>query len=71
MIREKQPASEIVIDLTGPDGNAYSLLARAKSYAQQLDLNDTAIIKDMMSKDYEHLVQVFDNHFGHFVILER
>ena len=71
MIREKQPAKEIVVDLTGPDGNAYSLLARAKSYAQQLDLNDVAIIKDMMSKDYEHLVQVFDNHFGHFVILER
>ena len=71
MIREKQPASEIVIDLTGPDGNAYSLLARARRFAQQLDLNDTAIIKDMMSKDYEHLVQVFDNHFGHFVILER
>ena len=71
MIREKQHAEEIVIDLTGPDGNAYSLLARAKSYARQLDLNDTAIIKDMMSKDYEHLVQVFDNHFGHFVILER
>ena len=71
MIREKQPAEEIVIDLTGPEGNAYSLLARAKSYAQQLDFNDTAIIKDMMSKDYEHLVQVFDNHFGHFVILER
>lgn len=71
MIREKQPAEEIIIDLTGPDGNAYSLLARARSYAQQLDLNDVAIIKDMMSKDYEHLVQVFDNHFGHFVILER
>ena len=71
MIREKQPAEEIVVDLTGPDGNAYSLLARARSYAQQLDLNDVAIIKDMMSIDYEHLVQVFDNHFGHFVILER
>ena len=70
MIREKQQ-KEIVVDLTGPDGNAYSLLARARSYARQLDLNDTAIIKDMMSKDYEHLVQVFDNHFGHFVILER
>ena len=71
MIREKQPAEEIVIDLTGPAGNAFSLIAQAKRFAQQLDLNDTAIIKDMMSKDYEHLVQVFDNHFGHFVILER
>ena len=71
MIREKKPAEEIVIDLTGPAGNAFSLIAQAKRFAQQLDLNDTAIIKDMMSKDYEHLVQVFDNHFGHFVILER
>ena len=71
MIREKQPVEEIVIDLTGPAGNAFSLIAQAKRFAQQLDLNDVAIIKDMMSKDYEHLVQVFDNHFGHFVILER
>ena len=71
MIREKQPASEIVIDLTGPAGNAFSLIAQAKRFAQQLGLNDVAIIKDMTSKDYEHLVQVFDNHFGHFVILER
>ena len=71
MIREKQPAKEIVIDLTGPAGNAYSLLATARKYARQLGLDDTAIIKDMMSKDYEHLIQVFDNAFGEFVILER
>ena len=24
MIRDKQPQSEIVIDLTGPDGNAFA-----------------------------------------------
>jgi hypothetical protein len=26
---------------------------------------------DMMSSDYENLLQVFDKHFGDFVILER
>ena len=33
MIRDKQLQSEIVIDLTGPDGNAFALLAYAKRFA--------------------------------------
>ena len=70
-IRAKQPQDEIVIDITGPAGNAFSLMAQAKRFAIQLDLNENAIIKDMMSGDYEHLLKVFDNHFGHFVTLER
>ena len=70
-IRSKQPRDEIVIDITGPAGNAFSLMAQAKRFAIQLDLNENAIIKDMMSGDYEHLLKVFDNHFGHFVTLER
>ena len=70
-IRKKQPKDEIVIDITGPAGNAFSLMAQAKRFAIQLDLNENAIIKDMMSGDYEHLLKVFDNHFGHFVTLER
>ena len=70
-IRAKQPKDEIVIDITGPAGNAFSLMAQAKRFAIQLDLNENAIIKDMMSGDYEHLFKVFDNHFGHFVTLER
>jgi len=70
-IRTKQPKDEIVIDITGPAGNAFSLMAQAKRFAIQLDLNENAIIKDMMSGDYEHLLKVFDNHFGHFVTLER
>ena len=70
-IRKKQPKDEIVIDITGPAGNAFSLMAQAKRFAIQLDLNENAIIKDMTSGDYEHLLKVFDNHFGHFVTLER
>jgi len=29
----------IYIDLTGPDGNAYSLLARAQNLSEELDLD--------------------------------
>ena len=71
MIRDKQPQSEIVIDLTGPDGNAFALLAYAKRFAQQFDLDFNKIKDEMTSGDYENLIQVFDDNFGEFVILER
>jgi hypothetical protein len=74
MIREKQEKSgTIIIDITGPDGNAFALMAYAKRFATQLGWKDRggALINEMMSGDYEHLLQVFDNAFGEFVILER
>ncbi len=71
MIREKQPQKEIVIDLTGPDGNAFALRGYAKKFAKQLDLDSTKIIQEMMSGDYENLINTFDKYFGSFVILER
>ena len=72
MIRNKQPQSEIVIDLTGPQGNAFFLLGYAKKLAKQFDFEDVdGLLDDMQSSDYEHLIQVFDEHFGDFVILER
>ena len=70
-IRAKKATSEIVIDLTGPNGNAFALIATAKRLAEQCGLKSNSIINDMTSGDYEHLVKVFDNHFGHFVTLER
>lgn len=71
MIRQKQQPSEIIIDLTGPDGNAFVLMGIAARLAGQLGLNKDQIIGEMMASDYEHLVQVFDKYFGEFVILER
>jgi len=74
MIREKQPnRGPVIIDLTGPDGNAFALMAYAKRFATQLGWKDKgeALINDMMSGDYENLLQVFDNAFGDYVILER
>ena len=72
MIRSKeQNQGPIVIDLTGPDGNAFVLLGKAKRLARQLGLDGNAITNEMMSGDYENLIEVFDREFGDFVILER
>jgi len=71
MIRSKKPKSEIIIDLTGPDGNAFVLIGKAMRFASELGLDKESIKKEMMSGDYENLLRVFDKNFGHFVILER
>ena len=73
MIRKKQSHGHIVIDLTGPDGNAYALMGYAKRFAKELGWEDggSALINEMMEGDYEHLLKVFDSYFGSFVILER
>lgn len=71
MIREKKPTSEIVIDLGGPEGNAFVLISYAKRFANQLDLDGDKIITEMTSGDYDNLIEVFDGYFGSFVILER
>jgi hypothetical protein len=71
MIRAKQEPKEIVIDLTGPQGNAFYLLGTAKDFAHQLDLDWETIYSEMTLSDYENLLEVFDSYFGSFVILER
>jgi|TARA_B100000424_G_C22793982_1_gene426271 spore maturation protein SpmB len=75
MIRAKQEhTGPIVVDLTGPDGNAFALIGLATRLAKQLGIDSHTInvIKTkMMSGDYEHLLKVFDKYFGDFVILER
>ena len=74
MIRDKKPQSEIVIDLTGPDGNAFALLAYASKFGKQLgwDRDEIEIIlREMRSSDYENLVNTFDKYFGEFIILEK
>ena len=71
MIKKKTEQREIVIDLTGPDGNAFVLLGKAKGYARQLDLDEDKITEEMTQGDYEHLVETFDKYFGLFVTLLR
>lgn len=72
MIRKKKERNEpIIIDLTGPDGNAYVLMSYAIRFSKQLGIDNVPIIEEMMSSDYENLLQVFDRYFGQLVILER
>lgn len=59
------------IDLRGPDGNAYFLMAKASRYAKQLGKDPEPIIERMKSGDYDNLVKVFDEEFGDYVDLYR
>jgi hypothetical protein len=70
MIRDRVDSTP-VIDLTGPQGNAFYLLAQADRYARQLGLDSNTVINQMNASDYENLIRVFDRYFGDYVILER
>lgn len=72
MIKYKKiKTGPVEIDLTGPDGNAFTLIGIAGNLAKQLYLDKKKIQSEMMSGDYENLVKVFDSHFGEFVTLYR
>jgi len=70
-IIEKTDKGKITVDLTGPQGNAFWLLGYASKLCKQLEWDPDPILKDMKSSDYEHLINVFDKHFGSVVDLER
>lgn len=64
----------IEVDLSGPQGNAYYLLALASNLSRQLryDTHRTELILDEMRlSDYEGLLHTFDREFGLLVTLWR
>ena len=70
----KKESRRQVIDLTGPEGNAFYLLATAKRYCGYADLSDERteeILTELKSGDYEHLITTFDKYFGSAIDLER
>ena len=70
MIRRKKERKP-VINLDGPDGNAFALMAYAKRFAKDMGyVSDEAILNNMRSGDYTNLVKTFDKYFGEYVILE-
>lgn len=78
MIRSKakrpQGPTPIEIDLTGPQGNAYYLLALADNLSRQLgydELRRERIQMEMTLADYECLLSTFDREFGLLVTLWR
>ena len=70
-ILSKDTTKKQVIDLTGPQGNAFYLLGTASKLCKQLEIDDTIVLEDMKSGDYEHLITVFDTYFGDIIDLER
>ena len=68
----KKESRRQVIDLTGPEGNAYFLMGTAKKLCNQLEWDNwVEILDEMKSGDYEHLIKTFDHYFGDFIDLER
>jgi hypothetical protein len=70
-IISKDITKKPVIDLTGTQGNAFYLIGTAIKLCKQLQIDDTLIIHDMKSNDYEHMVETFDTHFGDLIDLEK
>ena len=68
MIR-KPSTKKLIVDLDGPDGNAYSIMALARSLGNKLKMDTEVILYEMREGDYENLIRVFNEYFP-FVILE-
>ena len=70
MIR-KPTVEKNIINLDGPDGNAFALMAYAKRFAKDMGYaSDEVSLNNMKSGDYTNLVKTFDKYFGEYVILE-
>ena len=67
----EEKTTKLEIDLTGTDGNAFVLLGFASRLSKQLGLDSKKVQQEMMSGDYEHLIQTFDKYFGEYVTLYR
>ena len=74
MIKKKVNSGKIEIDLTGPDGNAFYILAMAKRLCKEFGMTKTYeknLLDEMMSGDYENLLKAFDKSFGLVVTMYR
>ena len=73
-ILKKDTYKKQVIDLTGPDGNAFVLLGTVSKLCKQIGISSERtdeILDEMRSSDYENLIKVFDKYFGKLIDLER
>ena len=66
----KPKLDKMYIDIDGPNGNAFYLMAVARDFSKTLDLDEDEILEDMKMGDYMNLLKVFDDNFGEFVVLQ-
>ena len=53
-----------IYDLAGPEGNVFAMMGTARTWGTQMGLDTAAITDDMMSGDYDHAVEVFEENFS-------
>lgn len=62
--------SQLVVDLRGPEGNAYMLIGLAERLGKTLGFSPDQredVQNRLKAKDYNHLVHVMEHYFGHCV----
>jgi hypothetical protein len=72
--KEARVNTNIEIDLSGSEGNAFVLLGYASNFCKQLGydkFHTERILDEMRLTDYEGLIYTFDREFGTFVTLWR
>jgi hypothetical protein len=67
--RKSEMTNHPVIDLTGPEGNAFVLLGYASRWGREIGKDTARIHKEMTSGDYHNLVRVFEREFGEYCTL--
>ena len=73
MSDEMMEKKSMTVDCSGPDGNAFGLLALAENLGRQMGWTDKQLAKcltEMKSSDYEHLVHTFERAFSFYVTLK-
>ena len=73
MIRKRVEKFETIINLDGPDANAFNLIGIAVRIMRDSRMTEeeiAPIVEEMKSSDYKNLVMTFDNYFKGSVILE-
>ena len=67
MIKETPTFTNRVVNLAGPEGNAFMLLAIAETEMEGLGIDRDeidVILDDMKSGDYNYLLKAMDEHLG-------
>lgn len=60
---------KIQYELSGPDGNVFAVMSYARKLGEELDMPVRPTIEEMTQGDYNHLLSVFNEHFGDYVEL--
>lgn len=69
-IKKKKHSPKIVLDLTGPQGNAFVVLGTIRQLMRRLGYplhKEEEVMQELMSSDYEHLIKTADEYFGDYV----